>query len=123
MQITWLALLGCIKVCSAFYGVEPEFALAVAHIESRTSTEYVRQGQIGRVGYWAPFAIHPDYKKRWAVDYAPINVLVGVKALQGKDKLRVLKRYNREYTRSYGAEVMKAYRKHKELGTFKEETG
>ena len=91
------------------YGVCPSFAQAVAVVESRPAgTEIaLRVGPIGGGRFYGPFAIHKDYLKRWPIDVPWINCVVGVRALRGKDKKRVLQRYNRSWTPAYHAEVMR----------------
>ena len=119
-------LLACIKVCSLHYGVEPEFALAVAQVESRTLTRPAKPFRVGRLGhskYYGPFGIHRCYLKRWAIDNPCVNILVGVRALRGtrtiKGKRRVLRRYNASYTRRYYRAVMGLYWRYKRNRIFR----
>jgi hypothetical protein len=91
----------------------------VARIESGTRTEYLRCGPLGRTGkYYGPFGIHRDFLKRWKVDNPYINVQVGVKALKGQDKRRVLRRYNDSFDEAYYRAVMAVYRQIKRDGLF-----
>jgi hypothetical protein len=95
-------LLAWMQACAVSCGVEPEFAYAVARVESGVpGGPALRCGPLGRAGkYYGPFGIHRDFKRRWAIDDPFVNVAVGVKALRGADKRRVLKRYNIAFNES-----------------------
>lgn len=113
-------LLAWMKACALTYGVEPEFAYAVARVESggQGVTE-IRCGPLGRSGtYYGPFGIHRDFRRRWPVDDPFVNVEVGVKALRGRDKRRVLQRYNASFNEAYYRAVMAIYRQAKREGKF-----
>lgn len=84
-------------------GVDPEFARQVARVESglpRTGQE-VRLGRLGRSKYFGPMGIHESFRRRWDIANPVINIWVGVRALRGEDKLRVLRRYNPRASREY----------------------
>jgi hypothetical protein len=109
-------LLAWMRVCSLHYGVEPEFALAVARVESGVpGGPALRCGPLGRSGkYYGPFGLHRDFLRRWPIDNPFVNVEIGVKALRGQDKLRVLRRYNpTRLNRAYEQAVMRLYRQEK----------
>ena len=101
--LLWLTL------CCSVYQVEPAFARAVMVIESREQI-----GPLGRKGtFIGPFGIHKDFRKKWDIDDPRENIRVGVAALRGKDKLRVLRRYNTKSNRSYEQAVMACYRQYR----------
>lgn len=111
-------LLAWIQACALTYGVEPEFAYAVARIESGTKTEAWRCGRLGRSRYYGPMGINRCFLARWPIDDPFVNVEVGVKALRGADKRRVLKRYNAAFDEAYYRAVMALYRQTKREGIF-----
>ncbi len=116
------ALLAWMQACAGVYGVEPEFAYAVARVESGVPGGVeIRCGALGRAGkYYGPFGIHRDFRRRWPIDEPFTNVAVGVKALRGRDKRRVLRRYNAEFSEAYYRAVMAIYRQAKRKGIFHE---
>jgi hypothetical protein len=105
-------LLAWLQACALTYGVEPEFAFAVARVESGLpGAAVIRCGPLGRSGkYYGPFGIHRDFRRRWPIDDPFVNVAVGVKALRGTDKRRVLQRYNAAFNEAYYRAVMRIYR-------------
>jgi len=99
------ALIFWLFTCCTQHGVEPDFALAAFQVES--------QGQCGPLGkgtVYGPAGIHKSFLKKWNIADPYVNVEVGVKALRGRDKLRVLRRYNTASNRAYEAAVMSKYR-------------
>jgi len=94
-MILWL------KAVAITYGIQPEFALAVARIESGTKTQEYRIGPMGKGTYYGPLGIHKDFLKKWPINNPYMNILIGVKALQGKDQVRVLRRYNKTCDQAY----------------------
>jgi len=108
------ALLACfIRTCALHYGVEPEFAQAVAIVESRPAGGgmEMRVGRLGKSRYFGPFGIHQDFLKKWDIANPYVNVEVGVKALRGADKRRVLRRYNASFNELYYREVCRVQRR------------
>ena len=99
------------------YKVEPNFALAVAHVESGDKHHEFRMGRLGHSPYYGPFGIHRDFLKRWRIDDPEINCLVGVRALRNTQTLeakkRRLKKYNTEFSEEYWKSVVAAYKKYK----------
>lgn len=96
------------------YGVDPAFALAVAHIESRTHTQEFRTGLLCNKWY-GPYNIHKDFKHRWPnIDTIQGNCQVGVMALRGSSPRKILKKYNAEFNEAYYQEIMKATKMYKE---------
>lgn len=94
------------------YGVELPFALAVAHIESGTSVVQFRVGLLAN-RFYGPFNIHKDFRRRWPdIDTIEGNCRAGVRALRGRDKLRILKRYNPQATQAYLRAVLGARKKY-----------
>jgi hypothetical protein len=114
-------LLAWLKACALIYGVEPEFAWAVARVESGgPGVDEIRCGPLGRTGkYYGPFGIHREFRRRWPIDNPYVNVEVGVKALRGRDKRQVLKRYNASFDEAYYRAVMAIYRQAKREGKFR----
>jgi len=116
--LTTTLLVAWITACAQVHGVDPHFARAVAIVESRApggGELSMRCGPLGRSGkYHGPFAIHRDFLKRWPIDDPFVNVEVGVKALRGQDRRRVLKRYNSSFTEAYYREIRRIERRLKE---------
>lgn len=107
-------LIAWLRACSAVHGVDPCFAQAVMIVESRPTGGAELEFRVGRLGkskYWGPFGIHRDFLKRWPIDDPFVNVEVGVKALRGNDRRRVLKRYNASFNEAYYREVRRVERK------------
>ena len=103
-------LLCWLLACCQTYGVEPEFALAVARVESGTKTQEYRVGRLGRSNFYGPMGVHRCFLKTGS----PFEVIeLGVKALQGKDKAKVLRRYNPKLDRAYERAVMALYRQNR----------
>ena len=110
-------LIAWIKSCALVYSVDPSFAQAVAIVESRApggGELEMRVGRLGRSKYWGPFGIHRDFLKKWPIDDPFVNIEVGVKALRGSNKRKVLKRYNASFDEDYYREVRRIERKLKE---------
>ena len=91
-------------MCAYFYGVDPNFALRVARVESGTRTQEFRVGRLGRTDFWGPMGIRGRYIRGMDMDNPYLNVMVGVRALRGADKRQVLTRY-------YGGPPPQAYLK------------
>lgn len=104
-------LLAWFQACGTIYGVEPDFAWAVARVESGLpGGPEIRCGPLGRCGkYYGPMGINRCFKTKWPIDDPYVNVEVGVKALRGADKRRVLQRYNAAFNESYYRAVMAIY--------------
>lgn len=113
-------LLCHLLVCCNNYGVSPEFALAVATIESTKDGKIV-VGPIGkRARYIGPMAIERSYAKppyNWDIYNPYENIRIGVKALRGDPK-KVLRRYNSKYSNSYGKAIMAMTRQYKRQRIF-----
>jgi hypothetical protein len=111
--LTTALLLAWIRTCALTYGVEPEFAQAVAIVESRPAGGgmEIRTGRLGKSRYYGPMGINRCFLNRWPIDDPYVNVEVGVKALRGADKRRVLRRYNPKLNRAYEQAVMATYRR------------
>lgn len=102
-----------IVTCSAYWNVEPSFALAVAHIESRLpGKEEFRCGKMGST-FFGPFGIHKCFKKRWPIDNPLVNCWIGVRALRGRNKKKILKRYNAKFDQAYWLAIKRAKKKYK----------
>ena len=98
---------------AAQYGVDPAFALAVAHVESRSKNQEFRIGLLGKKWY-GPYNIHKDFIHRWPeITTIPGNCKVGVRALRGGSPRAVLKRYNKAFNNAYFCAVIKEARKYR----------
>ncbi len=119
------ALLLWLHTCCAAYHVEPAFALAVAQVESGCPGQEIRLGPIGKKGIYAgPFGLHRAYcREHFGVDPVDpeVNIEIGVRALRGPDKHRILRRYNREWNRAYERAVMAKYRRLKSMEAERDE--
>lgn len=110
-------LLAWMASCAQVYGVDPHFAQAVAIVESRPAHGpelAMRCGRLGKSRYYGPMGIEKSFLKRWAINDPFVNIQVGVMALRGADKRRVLKRYNASFTEAYYREVRRIERRLKE---------
>lgn len=114
MDIPAALLVAWIRTYALLYGVEPEFALAVAHVESGVPGQEFRVGPLGRGKYYGPFGIHRDFLKKWPIDQPEENIRRGVLALKGGDQRRVLKRYNRTFNECYFRAVQAAKRRYRQ---------
>jgi hypothetical protein len=121
--ITRAVLVAWIKVCAAYWNVDPALALAVAHIESRIpGKQEFRVGKVGK-SFYGPFGIHRCFLKQpikgvmYPIDEWPINVWVGCRALRGiKTKARAKRRlmtYNETFDSSYWLAIRRAWKKYK----------
>jgi hypothetical protein len=114
VTFTTALLLSWLNACCAYYNVEPAFARATMEVESGTKYEQIRIGPLGKKGtYIGPMGIHKQFRKKWDIDNPYENIRVGVAALRGRDKLKVLKRYNTSCNTAYVRAVMEKYRQYK----------
>jgi hypothetical protein len=91
-----------VQRCAVTEGVDPDFAGAVAMVESG-----LKCGPLGKRGrFVGPMGIARCYKDRFDIYDWRENVRVGVRALRGKDKLKVLRRYNAASNRAYERAVL-----------------
>lgn len=107
------ALLAWLQVCAVQSGVDPDFARAVAIVESRPPGGglTMRCGPLGKRGkYYGPFGISRNFLKKWDITDPYVNVWVGVRALRGRDKVKVLRRYNASFNQAYYREVCRIER-------------
>lgn len=111
-------LVAWITACAQVHGVSPEFARAVATVESRPAGGGYLEMRVGRLGkskYYGPLGVNEDcFKDKENVRNPFLNVYWGVKALRGANKRRVLKRYNTSFNEAYYREVRRVERKLKE---------
>ena len=106
--MTPLLLLWLVTCCHHF-NVEPAFVQAVFQVESGCPGQEYRLGRLGHSPFAGPAGLHIAYvREKFGADACDPwdNVLIGVRALQGRDKLRVLHRYNTECSREYVKAVM-----------------
>lgn len=111
--ITAALLAGFIRTCALYYGVDPEFAQAVAIVESRPtgSGMEIRVGPLGKRGsFVGPMGIAKCFASKWDIYNPYVNVEVGVKALRGQNQVAVLKRYNKAFNQGYYREVCRVQR-------------
>lgn len=120
--ITKALLIAWIKFCAIHWGVDPAFALAVAHIESRVPGE--QEFRIGKMSksFYGPFGIHKCFLKQpidgvvYPIDEWPINVWIGCRALRGvKTKAGARKRlrtYNATFNQGYWKAIKVAWGKY-----------
>lgn len=91
-------------------GVDENFCIAVAHIESRIGDKEFRVGPMGRGTYYGPFGIHRCFLSRWPIQHLDTNIAIGVNALRGGFKS--LRRYNASYNEAYAGAIRQAMRKY-----------
>jgi hypothetical protein len=98
------------------YGVDPNFALAVAEVESSNKEVRFRFGKMGRGTYYGPFGIHKCFLDKWAINDPMVNTEVGIRALSryGKDYRRTLRKYNESFNESYYRRIMFLTKKNQE---------
>lgn len=100
MPLTELLLIFWINYYATVFNVDPAFCEAVARVEC--GPQGLRAGPLDRKAkYYGPFAIHKDFLKKWPIDDPQENIKRGVLALRGKDRHRVLRRFNKESSRAY----------------------
>lgn len=109
--LTKVIIHGYILYACQKYGVDPNFAKAVAHIESRKGQEEFRIGRLGHSRYFGPFGIEQSFLKRWPIDDYLTNIEIGCRALRGPQE-RVLRRYNTSYSPDYAKAVRMAQREY-----------
>jgi hypothetical protein len=109
-------LLLWLQTCSAYYGVDPYFAMAVAHVESSTKSQEFRIGKMGRT-FYGPMGIHKCFKTKWDISNPYVNIQVGVRALRGNQR-RALRRYNPKATPTYESAVFAAKRRYERKKVF-----
>jgi len=118
MPSGWLAF---VKTCSAKYGIDPNFALAVAEVESSYKGERFRFGKMGKGTYYGPFGIHKCFLSRWRIDDPYINTEVGIRSLaRYSDQRRTLRKYNTSFNERYFQTIKKLERQNRESRTFNE---
>ena len=70
-----------VKAMAVKYSVDPNFALAVAEVESSNKEVRFRFGKMGKGTYYGPFGIHKCFLGRWAINDPLVNTEVGIRAL------------------------------------------
>lgn len=102
-------LLAAVYLWCSVYKVEPPFALAVMKMESG-----FKCGPLGRHGtFIGPGGIHKQFRAKWAIDDPKENIRVTIAALEGRDKVRVLKRYNKTWWKdNYLRDTLSTYRQY-----------
>lgn len=112
-------LLAWMKACCIVYGVEPEFAWGVLRVESGVpGGPAIRLGRLGGSRYFGPFGIADVYGNDVNLSNPYVNILIGVAALRGQDKRRILRRYNAAFNEAYYRAVMALYRQARRDGNF-----
>ena len=112
--ITTAALLIFMQTCCQHFGVDYPFAHGVATVESGCKVNEVRVGPLGSKGkFIAPFGINKCFRDKWDIDNPYINIVVGVRALRGRDQRHVLQRYNAEFNEAYYRAVMACARQYR----------
>jgi hypothetical protein len=91
-----------VKACSAKYGVDPYFALAVAETESSCKGRQFRFGKMGKGTYYGPFGIHKCFLSKWDINDPFVNTEVGIRALSRyRSQRQALKKYNTAFNEGY----------------------
>jgi hypothetical protein len=104
---------------SAKYGVDPNFALAVAEVESSNKEVRFRFGKMGKGTYYGPYGIHKCFLKKWAINDPLVNTEVGIRALaRHKDQRQSLRRYNTSFDEAYYRRIKQIERRNREEGVF-----
>lgn len=112
----WLAF---VKACSEKYGVDPNFALAVAEAESSCKGRRFRFGKLGKGTYYGPFGIHRAFLKKWNIDDPYVNTEVGIRALaRHRDQQVALKKYNVAFNESYWRRIKWLEARNRRQGVF-----
>jgi len=95
------------------YGVDPNFALAVAECESSSKGTRFRFGKVGK--YWLTMGIHQCFEGRWNLRDWKVVTEVGIRALSRyKDKRKALKKYNASFDESYYKRIVYLTKKNQE---------
>lgn len=101
------------------YGIDPNFCLAVAEVESSYKGGRFRFGKMGRSKYYGPFGIHKCFLDKWRIDDPYVNTEVGIRALaRHKNLRRSLKSYNAEFNEGYYKRVIYLTKKYRKEGVF-----
>ncbi|MGA7886359.1 MAG: hypothetical protein WCA44_11510 [Acidobacteriaceae bacterium] len=109
-----------VKMVSEYYGVNPNFALAVAETESSCRGQQFRFGSMGKGTYFGPFGIHKCFRAKWDIADPYINTVIGIRALaRYRDKRRTLRKYNAAFNEAYWRRVCYLERRNREAGVFK----
>ena len=120
VEVTMPEWLHYVKQCSEKYGVDPNFALAVAECESSCKGKRFRFGKMGQSKYYGPFGIHRCFLSRWDIANPFINTEVGIRALaRYKDKRKSLKKYNAAFSEGYWKRIKQLERQNHLAGIFK----
>jgi len=114
-----------VKVQCEVYRVDPNFALAVAMVESGVPGELqLRFGRLGKSKYYGPFGIHRCFNK-WGLDLSNpyVNAWIGIRALRGvgksrKKQIRRLRKYNASFDWSYWRAIKSIERRNKKRKIF-----
>ena len=116
-EVTMRLWLHHVKVMSAKYGIDPNFALAVAEVESSNKEVRFRFGKMGKGTYYGPYGIHKCFLSKWAINDPLVNTEVGIRALaRYKDQRKSLKRYNASFNEGYYRQIKKLERQNRESG-------
>ncbi len=110
-----------VQMVSKEYGVDPNFALAVAETESSYKGQQFRFGRMGRTHYSGPFGINRCFLRKWNVDDPWINTVLGIRALSFyRNKRQTLQHYNANFNEGYYRRVRELERRNKKEGVFNE---
>jgi len=112
----WLSF---VKTCSERYGVDPNFALAVAETESSCKGKRFRFGRMGKGTFYGPFGIHKCFRRRWDIGNPYVNTQVGIRALaRHKNQRRSLRKYNASFNEAYWKRVKQLEARNRKNGVF-----
>jgi hypothetical protein len=110
-----------VKTCSDKYGIDPNFALAVAETESSNKEVRFRFGKMGKGTYYGPFGIHRCFLSKWAINDPYVNTEVGIRALaRYGDQKRSLKKYNASFNEAYWRRIKQLEKQNRMAKVFKE---
>ena len=113
----WVIL---VKAVAVKYGVDPNFALAVAEVESSNKEVRFRFGKMGRGTYYGPYGIHKCFLKKWDISDPSINTEVGIRALaRYKDQRKALKKYNASFNEGYYRRIKQLEARNRREGVFR----
>lgn len=107
-----------VQAAAAAAGVDPYFAAAVAWVEcAGWKAGPLGKGPNGRK-YIGPMGINRCFAARWDIYDPLVNLEVGIRALRGRDRKAVLRRYNHAASQAYIGAVLGLCRQfHKEAGS------
>ena len=108
-----------VKAMAEKYSVDPNFALAVAEVESSNKEVRFRFGKMGKGTYYGPFGVHKCFLSKWDINDPMVNTEVGIRALaRYADQRRSLRKYNASFNEAYYRRIRQLEARNRKEGVF-----